>query len=50
MATTSRSRRWVPWPGGGDAGPMALWNVMYDDWQMECCGEPFGVGDEVAWR
>ncbi|MEV5976041.1 DUF6578 domain-containing protein [Streptomyces sp. NPDC052114] len=24
-------------------------NVMYQDWQMECCGEPFGVGDEVAW-
>ncbi|MFH8486069.1 DUF6578 domain-containing protein [Streptomyces longisporoflavus] len=29
---------------------MALWNVMYDDWQMECCGKPFSVGDEVAWQ
>ncbi|MFG2646621.1 DUF6578 domain-containing protein [Streptomyces sp. NPDC048436] len=29
---------------------MALWNVMYDDWQMECCGTPFTVGDEVAWQ
>ncbi|MEU7579136.1 DUF6578 domain-containing protein [Streptomyces sp. NPDC041068] len=29
---------------------MTLWNVMYQDWQMECCGEPFGVGDEVAWQ
>ncbi|GAA3081492.1 DUF6578 domain-containing protein [Streptomyces rectiviolaceus] len=29
---------------------MALWNVMYDDWQMECCGTPFSVGDEVAWQ
>ncbi|WPO74174.1 DUF6578 domain-containing protein [Streptomyces sp. KN37] len=28
---------------------MALWKVMYEDWQMECCGEPFAVGDEVAW-
>ncbi|MEU5577684.1 DUF6578 domain-containing protein [Streptomyces huasconensis] len=28
---------------------MALWKVMYADWQMECCGEPFAVGDEVAW-
>lgn len=23
---------------------------MYDSWQMECCGEPFSVGDEVRWR
>ncbi|MFF1375622.1 DUF6578 domain-containing protein [Streptomyces sp. NPDC058308] len=29
---------------------MALWNVMYQDWQMECCGKPFRVGDEVAWQ
>ncbi|MGW6060082.1 DUF6578 domain-containing protein [Streptomyces sp. NPDC055189] len=29
---------------------MALWNVMYDDWQMECCGKPFSVGDEVTWQ
>ncbi|MEU6675654.1 DUF6578 domain-containing protein [Streptomyces sp. NPDC046925] len=29
---------------------MALWNVMYDDWQMECCGTPFSVGDEVTWQ
>ncbi|MGH4027885.1 DUF6578 domain-containing protein [Actinomycetota bacterium Odt1-20B] len=28
---------------------MALWHVRYDDWQMECCGTPFSVGDEVAW-
>lgn len=20
-----------------------------DDWQMQCCGEPFRVGSEVAW-
>ncbi|MGJ5751064.1 hypothetical protein FB563_4623 [Streptomyces puniciscabiei] len=24
--------------------------VFYEDWQMECCGTPFAVGDEVAWR
>ncbi|MET9516558.1 DUF6578 domain-containing protein [Streptomyces sp. NPDC002994] len=29
---------------------MALWRIKYDDWQMECCGEPFSVGDEVRWR
>jgi hypothetical protein len=23
--------------------------VFYEDWQMECCGTPFAVGDEVAW-
>ncbi|MDN3263864.1 hypothetical protein QWJ26_29460 [Streptomyces sp. CSDS2] len=23
--------------------------VFYEDWQMECCGLPFAVGDEVAW-
>ena len=23
--------------------------VWVDDWQMQCCGEPFGVGSEVAW-
>ncbi|MGW2960161.1 DUF6578 domain-containing protein [Streptomyces sp. NPDC001220] len=24
--------------------------VFYEDWQMECCGTPFAVGDEVAWK
>ncbi|MEU8029850.1 DUF6578 domain-containing protein [Streptomyces sp. NPDC049099] len=24
--------------------------VFYEDWQMECCGRPFGVGQEVGWR
>ncbi|MFE9770379.1 DUF6578 domain-containing protein [Streptomyces sp. NPDC005931] len=28
---------------------MGLWHVFYDNWQMECCGEPFAVGDEVSW-
>ncbi|MFJ7148008.1 DUF6578 domain-containing protein [Streptomyces sp. NPDC100445] len=28
---------------------MALTRVFYEDWQMECCGTPFAVGDEVAW-
>lgn len=28
---------------------MALWNVMYASWQMECCGTPFALDDEVAW-
>ncbi|MGW7194964.1 DUF6578 domain-containing protein [Streptomyces chryseus] len=29
---------------------MALWRIMYDGWQMESCGEPFSVGDEVRWQ
>ncbi|MEV3972635.1 DUF6578 domain-containing protein [Streptomyces sp. NPDC050698] len=28
---------------------MGLWHVYYEDWQMECCGTPFSVGDEVRW-
>ena len=23
--------------------------VWVEDWQMQCCGEPFSVGDDVAW-
>lgn len=23
--------------------------VLYDDWQMQCCGDPFSVGDCVEW-
>ncbi|WP_338061088.1 DUF6578 domain-containing protein, partial [Streptomyces kanamyceticus] len=26
-----------------------VWKVLYADWQMECCGTPFAVGDEVTW-
>ncbi|WP_166427027.1 DUF6578 domain-containing protein [Nonomuraea mesophila] len=25
------------------------WNVWVDDWQMECCGELFGLGSAVSW-
>ncbi|MFI2435699.1 DUF6578 domain-containing protein [Streptomyces sp. NPDC018693] len=28
---------------------MGLRQVFYADWQMECCGTPFSVGDEVSW-
>ncbi|MEU8469240.1 DUF6578 domain-containing protein [Streptomyces sp. NPDC029006] len=28
---------------------MARMRVFYGNWQMECCGTPFAVGDEVAW-
>jgi hypothetical protein len=24
-------------------------SVYYEGWQMECCGTPFAVGDEVDW-
>ncbi|MFE0379600.1 DUF6578 domain-containing protein [Streptomyces inhibens] len=23
--------------------------VWVDNWQMQCCGEPFGIGAEVSW-
>lgn len=26
-------------------GTVRIW---YDDWQMQCCGEPFGVGDSIT--
>ncbi|MGW2695844.1 DUF6578 domain-containing protein [Streptomyces sp. NPDC001296] len=26
-----------------------MWQVFYADWQMECCGTPFSVGEEVSW-
>ncbi|KOV71043.1 DUF6578 domain-containing protein [Streptomyces sp. MMG1121] len=29
---------------------MPLMKVFYEDWQMGCCGTPFAVGDEVAWK
>ncbi|MFF4499467.1 DUF6578 domain-containing protein [Streptomyces sp. NPDC001401] len=29
---------------------MGLWHVYYAGWQMECCGTPFSVGDEVSWQ
>jgi hypothetical protein len=29
---------------------MPVFPVFVEDWQHECCGEPFGVGDTVAWR
>ncbi|MER5795042.1 DUF6578 domain-containing protein [Streptomyces sp. NPDC001980] len=29
---------------------MRLLKVFYEDWQMECCGTPFTVGDEVTWK
>ncbi|MEV0220523.1 DUF6578 domain-containing protein [Streptomyces sp. NPDC050704] len=28
---------------------MGSWQVFYESWQMECCGTPFSVGDEVTW-
>ncbi|MFI5682421.1 DUF6578 domain-containing protein [Streptomyces sp. NPDC051636] len=29
---------------------MGLRCVLYESWQMECCGRPFSVGDAVTWR
>jgi Family of unknown function (DUF6578) len=28
---------------------MGTWPVYVQDWQLASCGDPFGVGDEVAW-
>ncbi|MFA9272992.1 MAG: DUF6578 domain-containing protein [Baekduiaceae bacterium] len=28
---------------------MRTWPVYVEDWQLGCCGTPFGVGDRVAW-
>lgn len=28
---------------------LSTWPVFVQDWQFECCGEPFAIGDEVAW-
>jgi len=28
---------------------MPEWPVYVDGWQLECCGDPFAVGDEVEW-
>ncbi|MBO3090069.1 DUF6578 domain-containing protein [Cellulomonas dongxiuzhuiae] len=25
-------------------------SVWVDGWQLQCCGRPFGVGEEVTWR
>ncbi|MFI7441791.1 DUF6578 domain-containing protein [Nonomuraea indica] len=25
------------------------WNIWVDDWQMQCCGDPFSVGSTVSW-
>ncbi|MCS0605245.1 hypothetical protein NX794_29140 [Streptomyces sp. LP11] len=29
---------------------MPRMRVFYESWQVECCGTPFAVGDEVTWR
>jgi hypothetical protein len=28
---------------------MIEWPVLVQDWQQECCGRPFSVGDRVSW-
>ena len=25
------------------------YTVLYETWQMQCCGEPFRIGDEIEW-
>lgn len=27
----------------------AVWPVLVEDWQLDCCGEPFAVGERVRW-
>lgn len=28
---------------------LAKCTIYYDSWQMQCCGEPFSVGDKIEW-
>jgi len=28
---------------------MAVCNVLYEGWQMQCCGTPFDAGETVSW-
>lgn len=40
-----------PPPGDGRVHTAAVTVLVWvDAWQMQCCGDPFEVGDEVAWR
>ncbi|MEV5598468.1 DUF6578 domain-containing protein [Streptomyces sp. NPDC052496] len=32
-----------------DTGSGRTVRVLHRDWEMECCGTPFSVGDQVAW-
>lgn len=25
------------------------YTVLYETWQMQCCGDPFKIGDEIKW-
>lgn len=36
----------VRWYNRGVVVAMTVW---VDDWQMQCCGTPFAVGDDVSW-
>ena len=36
-------------PTGKARMPVVDLDVWVDDWQMQCCGDSFGVGDDVAW-
>lgn len=29
---------------------MQTWPVYIEAWQLHCCGDPFAIGDEVAWH
>jgi hypothetical protein len=28
---------------------LPVWPVHVEDWQYECCGEPFAIGDRIRW-
>lgn len=30
-------------------GDMVARTIWMDDWEMQCCGEPFEVGSRVTW-
>ncbi|WP_368397151.1 DUF6578 domain-containing protein [Streptomyces sclerotialus] len=33
----------------GDGPSGEVLRIFYEDWEMECCGTPFSVGDRVTW-
>ncbi len=42
-----RKFKYAEKPGMG--GGRFISKVFYESWQMDCCGEPFKVGDTVNW-
>src|SRR4051812_2069601 len=46
---TAMSRCLAPSQKARDRSTLAHVRVWLSDWEWQCCGEPFSVGNEVAW-